>query len=90
MKVSEHLKFCAAGFSPKRVAYMVAALGFVGIPLQFAEDWRVGAAASRFGVLVVFASAILCFLQPRGTPKRFHPVALSLIAFIVQSLFTHL
>jgi hypothetical protein len=90
MKVSEHLKFCATGFSLKRVAYLVAALGFVGVPLQFAEDWRVGAAASWFGVFVVFASAFFCFLQPRDTPKRFHPVALSLIALIVQSLLVHL
>ena len=90
MKVSEHLKFSATGFSPKRVAYLVAALGFVGIPLQFAADWRVGATACWFGVFVVFASTILCLLQPRGTQNRFHPVALSLIALILQSLFVHL
>jgi hypothetical protein len=90
MKVFEHLRFCATGFSPKRVAYLVAALGFVGVPLQFADDWRVGVAACWFGVFVVLASAVFCFMQARGTPKRFHAVALSLIALIAQMLFAHL
>ena len=90
MTLSEHLKFCTAGYSPGRLAYLVASLGFLGIPLKFAEDRRVGAAASWFGVFVVFASAICCLIQPRGTPKRFHAVALSLIALIVQSLLVHL
>jgi hypothetical protein len=90
MKVSEHLKFRATGCSSGRLAYLVASLGFLGIPLQFAEDWRVGAAASWFGMFVVFASTICCFMRPRGTPKRFHAVALSLIAFILQSLLVHL
>ena len=74
----------------KRIAYLVAGLGFLGIPLQFAEERRVGAAAFWFGVFVVFASTVFCFLQSRGTPKRFHTVALSLIALIVQMLCVHL
>lgn len=90
MTVLKHLKFCATRFSPKRTAYTVAALGFLGIPLQFADNWRVGQAAGWFGVFVVLASTILCFMQPRGTPKRFHPVALSLILLIVQMLLAHL
>jgi hypothetical protein len=90
MKVFEHLRFCANGFSPRRVAYLAAALGFLGIPLQFADDWRVGAAGFWFGVFVVFASATFCFMQPRDTAKRFNPVALSLIALIVQMLCAHL
>lgn len=90
MKVSEHLKFSVSGFSPKRVADVVAVLGFVGIPLQFAHDWRVGVLAGWFGVFVLFATAILCFMQPGGTSKKFHPFALSLIAFIGQLFFVHL
>jgi hypothetical protein len=90
MNVSKHLKFCATGFSPKRTAYIVAALGLVGIPLQFADNWRVGEAAAWFGLFVVFASTILCFMQPRGTPKRFNPLALSLILLVVQMLLAHL
>lgn len=71
MKVSEHLKYCAMGFSPRRVAYPVAALGFVGIPLQFADDWRVGAAAVRFGVLVGEAeSGGLHLWRSQSTPTQ--------------------
>jgi len=78
------------GFSPKRVAFLVAGLGFIGLPLQFADNWRVGAAGFWFGVFVVLASAVLCFLQPSRTPTKFYPVVLSIIALIVQGLFAHL
>ena len=47
-------------------------------------------AASWFGVVIVIVSVALCFLQPRSTPKRFNPVALSVIALIVQMLLAHL
>ena len=79
-----------AGFSPKRAAYLVATLGFVGVPLQFADNWRTGVVASWFGLFIVVVSVALCFLQPRRTPKRFDPAALSLIALIVQMLLAHL
>jgi hypothetical protein len=90
MMIFENLKFSTTGFSPRRVAYCAAALAFVTIPLQFADNWRVGAATCCFSVFVVLASSILCFMQPHDTPKRFHPVAWSLIAVIANILCTHL
>ena len=90
MKASEHLRFSALGFSPRRVAYLVALMGFATIPLQFFDDWRVGAAACWFGAVLVVVSALLCFMQPRRTTKRFYPVAWSLIALIAHMLSAHL
>jgi hypothetical protein len=90
MKLSEHLKFSASGFSAKRVAYSTAALGFATVPLQFSDNWRVGGAAFGFSLLLVCISGLLCFVQPRGTPKRFHPVAWSAMASIAHMLCTHL
>jgi hypothetical protein len=72
------------------MAYVVAALGFPTIPLQWAEDRAFGAAAILFSVFLVFASGIFCLMQPRGTPRRFDPVALALIAVILQMLLVHL
>jgi hypothetical protein len=90
MKASEHLRFSAAGFSPRRVAYAAVALGFLAIPLQFADDWRVGAAGFWFTVSLVLIAGLFCFMLPRGTPKRFYPVAWLLIALVAHVLLAHL
>ena len=90
MKTTEHPKFSILGFSPRRVAYSAVVLGFLTIPLQFTDDWRIGAAAFWFTVSLILFSGLLCLMLPRSTPKRFYPVVWLLIALIAHMLLTHL
>lgn len=90
MKAIDHAKFLVFGFSRKRAAYLAVVLGFLTIPLQFADNWRIGAAAFWFTASLLLLSGLLCLMIPRGTPKRFYPVAWLLIALIGHMLLAHL
>ena len=90
MKMSERMKVSALGFSPKRVAYCAVVLGFLTIPLQFVDNWRIGAAAFRFTASLILVSSLFCLMLPRGTPKRFYPVVWLLIALIAHMLLSHI
>jgi hypothetical protein len=90
MKSSNYPKFSVPGFSPKRVAYSAVVLGFLTIPLQFTDDWRIGAAAFWFTVSMILLSGVLCLMLPRGKPNRFYPVIWLLIALMVHMLLAHL
>lgn len=80
MKTSVPPKFSVLGFSPRRVAYSAVVLGFLTIPLQFADNWRIGEAAYWFTASLILVSSLFCLMLPRGTPKRFYPVVWLLIA----------
>jgi hypothetical protein len=90
MKVSEHLKFSSSGFSPRRVAFAAVVLSFATIPLHLSDNWRVSEVAFGFSLFLLLVSGLFCFTQPRGTPKRFHPVAWALFAFVAHMFSTHL
>lgn len=90
MKFSEHLKFSVLGFSPKRVAYSAVVLGFLTIPLQFADDWRISAAAFWFTASLILVSNLLCLMLPPSTPKRLYPVVWLVIALIAHMLLSHI
>jgi len=90
MKTSENAKHLPVGFSARHLAWLVAVLGFATVPLQFADNWKVGAAAFWFSLLLLSVCSVLCYLQPRTTSKRFHPAAWSMVAAMAHLLLAHL
>ena len=89
MHIPEPLKFTIGGFSAKRVGYVLAVASFALVPAHFYVSCEMSGLTFGSGLILFLASSVLSFVIPRGTPHRFHPMALGFIAVVAHMLCTH-
>jgi hypothetical protein len=90
VQISEHLKFSARGFSPKRIGYLLGLVCFGFLPVHFANsscEQSEGLAAFVFGITLVVL--VLCLFTPRSEPQRFRPFIFAFLVLVLHSLSTH-
>ena len=89
MSILNELKFTLRGFSPRRVAYVLSVGGFGLAPLHTHVSCEMSGALCGMSMCVVAFATLLCFIAPRATANRFAPVAIALLAFFANTLFSH-
>jgi hypothetical protein len=89
MNINEHLRFTTLGFSGKRVGYILSLVSFALIPSHFFISCDASSAVAGIGFVIFGVTIIFSLVNPRGTPHRLYPVAMSLIALVGHTLNQH-
>lgn len=89
MIIPEHLRFKMRGFSPLRLARVLAMMSIGLVPIHPCVSCDVSGGIATLGIVLVAGAAILSFSTPRGTPERLRALRLGLVAFVLHLLAAH-
>ena len=82
--MTKHLRLSA-----KRVAYVLAFVSLLALPIHASPVSEVSGVAHWIGILVFPLVCLLCVITPRGTAARFTPIAWAGFALLLHFFFTH-
>jgi len=89
MSTPEPFKFSVGGFSVKRVGYALAVANFALVPAHFHVACDGSSEIAGIGIILSLITSLLSVFIPRGTPNRFRPLGLAIVAFVAHTICQH-
>lgn len=89
MDIAEHTRFTLRGFSAKRVGYIAAVMGFAFVPAHLYVSCEVSEMFVMFSTMLFLLTTGLSLVVHRGTPNRFRPLTIALVATVANMLTAH-